>query len=427
MQYTILKDISVLWAMFHVLIIFVAFYRSKYEKKKTIQLTVLFMGPLIILNMIGVVLYGVDAVGKVVILTCTLPSLVFFYILSADKNTKFLFTFCVADTVAMWILCITRMLDYFLCGDSYVLLFITRLILYPVVEYIAFRYLRKPYRELLESVTGSWGFFTMMAAIYYVLLIVQSEFPIVIVERTDELPAFILTLMLMPLVYGTMFISLYRQLQVYRKTESDRVLQEQTLHLERQLEDQQKIRKMKHDMKAHTVTLSGLLQSGNIEEAKTYLETMETSLDTIQQYFCVNPYLNSVISHYHGKFAEIGITLKTDIRIGNEGLPHMEVCQILTNGLENALDEIKHLDNEEKAVSLQVRYKQDYLIIRIKNTCQEELSIEKGQLPNTTKSGAEHGFGLKSIQEAAERLNGEAFCYTEAGNFVLDVMLMVGV
>jgi len=425
MQYTILKDISVLWAMFHVLIIFAAFYRSKYEKKKTIQLTVIFMGPLVILNMIGVMLYGVDAVGKVVILTCTLPSLIFFYIVSADKNTKFLFTFCVADTVAMWILCITRMLDYFLCGDSYILLFITRLILYPVVEYIAFRYLRKPYRELLESVTGSWGFFTVMAAIYYVLLIVQSEFPTVIVERTEELPAFILTLLLMPLVYGTMFVSLYRQLQAYRKNERDRVLQEQTLYLERQLEDQQKIRKMKHDMKAHTITLSGLLQSGNIKEAKAYLETMEESLDSLQQYFCVNQYINSVISYYYGKLKDVGLVLKTDIRINGGDLPYMEICQILTNGLENALDEINRLQTEEKEVSLQVRYKQDYLIIRIKNTCRKELLVKKGEIPHTSKNGTEHGFGLKSIKEAAEHLNGEAFCYTEEGNFVLDVMLML--
>ena len=47
--------------------------------------------------------------------------------------------------------------------------------------------------------------------------------------------------------------------------------------------------------------------------------------------------------------------------------------------------------------------------------------MEKGIIPATEKGGNDHGFGLVTIKEAAEQLEGEMFCYTENGSFVLDV------
>ena len=53
MKVMILKDLSVLWSLFHVLILFILLYRSKYPQKKTFLLTVLFMGYLILLNIVA--------------------------------------------------------------------------------------------------------------------------------------------------------------------------------------------------------------------------------------------------------------------------------------------------------------------------------------------------------------------------------------
>ena len=51
--------------------------------------------------------------------------------------------------------------------------------------------------------------------------------------------------------------------------------------------------------------------------------------------------------------------------------------------------------------------------------------MEKGTIPPTEKGGMEHGFGLPAVQETAEKLAGGMLCYTESGNFVLDVMVRV--
>lgn len=421
---TLLRDLSVLWSLPHILILFMLLYRSRYPRKKTLWLTAAAMGPLIALNVAGVARFGAGVMGKVFILTCTLPSLLFFWFVSRDKKGRFFFTFGLADTVALWIIAVTNVADYYFGGQQYILMFLGRLALFPLAEWVAVRYLRRPYMELQESVASGWGIFAGMTGLYYILLAVSANFPVIITARPQELPAFLLILTLMPMTYATMFIAMYRQLLLYRKQQGERVLQEQKNTLEAQLENQQRIRKMKHDMKGYTATLSGLLTAGRIKEAVEYLKGVESEMDTLPRQFCANPYLNAVFTHYFRKLEELGAECRMDIQIGDEEQPYMELCQILSNGLENACDALKGLAVEKREISVQMKYNRKHLIIRIRNRCREELCVKRGEIPATSKEGHDHGFGLATVREAAERLEGEMFCYTENGNFVLDVMVL---
>ncbi len=420
---TWLRDLSVLWSLFHILILFTMLYRSRYSKRKTILLTGIIMGMLAILNVVGVILYGPQVMGKIFILTCTLPSLLFFWFVSKDRNGKFFFTFCLADTVALWIIVVTNVLDYFIGGQSYILMFFGRLLLFPLLEWVTVCRLRKPYLELQEAVVKGWGIFAGMTALYYVLLAVFANFPVVITSRKQELPSFILILILMPMTYATILAALYRQLLLYRKQQSERLLLEQKNSLETQLENQQRIRRMKHDMKGYTVTLSGLLAAGKTKEAQEYIKGVQSEMDSLSGQYCANPYINAVFVHFAGKMEELGAECRMEIQLGEEALPYMELCQILSNGLENACDALKDLTIEKREVCVQMKYSRDYLLIRIRNRCREDLHVDKGTIPKTDKEGQDHGFGLITIQEAAERQNGEMFCYTENGTFVLDVMV----
>lgn len=63
------------------------------------------------------------------------------------------------------------------------------------------------------------------------------------------------------------------------------------------------------------------------------------------------------------------------------------------------------------------------MLIRVKNRCKSNFCVEKGELPKSNKSGPEHGFGLRTIRDAARKLGGEMMCYTEKECFLLDVMI----
>lgn len=420
---TILRDLSMLWSLFHILILFMLLYRSRYSRKKTFFLTGIIMGPLGLMTVAGLMHYGAELMGKVFIFTLTLPSLLFFLFMSKDKKGKFFFTFCMADTMALWIISVTNIVDFYFGGQQYILMLIGRLVLFPLAEWLAYRYLRKPYMELQESVAEGWGLFAEMTALYYVLLTINGNFPVVITKRSQELPAFLLILALMPLTYATILTALYRQLLLFRKQQNERVLQEQKNTLEAQLDNQQNIRKIKHDMKGYIATLSGLLAAGKTEEASEYLAGVDKAMSDLSGRFCANPYIDATLAYYYRKLEELSVECRMDIQVGGELLPYMELCRILANGLENACDAMEELDVKERKVSVNMRYHEDYLLIRIKNKCRDDLYVENGSIPATNKEGNDHGFGLSAIEEAAKQLDGEMFCYTENGNFVLDVMV----
>lgn len=420
---TILRDISIFWAMFHVIFLFLILFRSRFTRKKTIAVAGIGMGLLMAANGAGLFVFGFETLSKAFLFTCSIPSFIFFYVMSADKRFKFLLSFCLADTTCLWIMAVTNLLDFYVGGGKYVLMFISRLIAFPLLEYLAWRYLRKPYLELQVAVKKGWAVFAGMTMLYYVLLVVVVQFPTNIVNRPEDTFLCVLTLILMLFNYGTIFTALYRQLLLYRRQQRERILLEQKNMLETQLENQQRIRKMKHDMKGYTATLSGLLTDGKTEEALIYLKGVEAKMDTMSGQFCANPYINAVFVHYAGKLEEMGAEFRNDIQIGEEGLPYMELCQILSNGLENACDALNMLEQEKRKVSVQMKYNRNYLLIRIRNRCRDGLYVERGEIPATDKEGQDHGFGLATVKEAAERLEGDSFCYTEDGNFILDVMV----
>lgn len=420
---TILRDLSIYWSMFHILFVFILLFRPRFTRKKTALITGIFMGILILLNGAGLAVLGFDALAQVFLLTCTVPSFILFYVLSADRNFKFIFSFCLADTSCLWLMAVTNLLDYFLGGGEYWVMLVSRLIAFPLMEYLIWRFLRKPYLELQNVVEKGWGIFSGMTMLYYLLLAVTIQYPTNIVNRPEAMLQCILMLVLMFFNYATIFTSLYRQLLLYRKQQSERILQEQKNMLKAQLENQQRIRRMQHDMKGHSATLLGLLTEEKTKEALIYLRGVETEMDTLEGEFCANPYINAVFVQYIGKLDELGAECTTDILVGDKELPYMELCQILSNGLENACDALEKLDATKREASVEMKYNRNHLIIRIKNRCRDDLNVEKGNIPVTDKAESGHGFGLSSIQAAAVRLGGDMMCYTEGGYFVLEVMV----
>ena len=420
---TLLQDISIFWAMLHVIFLFLMLFRSRFTPKKTIAAVGIGMGLLMVVNGAGLIVFGLNALSKAFLFTCSIPSFILLYVMSADKRFKFLLSFCLADTVCLWVMAVTNLLDHYLGGGRYVLMFISRLIAFPLLEYLMWRYLRKPYLELQNTVKKGWAVFAGMTALYYILLVVVVQFPTNIVNRPEDTFLCVLILVLMLFIYGTIFTALYRQLLLYRKQEGERILLEQKNVLQAQLESQQNLRKMKHDMKGYMATLSGLLTEGEVDEALRYLKGVEAQTDASLKSYCSNPYINAVFIHFTGKFEKMGAVFKYDIQIGEEEPSYMELCQILSNGLENACDALKGLEKEKRRIFVHMRYNRNYLLIRIRNRCRDDLYVEQGKLPATDKEGLDHGFGLATIKETAERLGGESFCYTEDGDFILDVMV----
>jgi len=181
---------------------------------------------------------------------------------------------------------------------------------------------------------------------------------------------------------------------------------------------------MKHDMNGHLTTVSHLLTENNKDEAVRYLADLTDYTESHQkELYSDDPYLNAVVTNYTEVFSENETTFEHDIQLDRMRLHHVEMCLVLNNALQNALEASLKLPPEQRYVRLRVKTNQSLLLFRITNRFDGKQDITDGEFPHSTKNGTGHGYGLFSIRDAAESLGGFAVCNSESDLFVLDVAM----
>lgn len=189
------------------------------------------------------------------------------------------------------------------------------------------------------------------------------------------------------------------------------------------LNHEQEIRSLRHDMAGHLNTLSALLGDGKLTEARHYLDGITEQHNRLDlEAFSSNPYINAVLQNYEAKCRKHHVTLVCDIKTGNPKLPATELCLILNNALDNALEACQKLPEADRQIRVQAALHRKRFLLRISNPFRG--STKTGQsLPPTTKAGKGHGYGLSNIRRAAERRDGSMEYHVKNGTFVLDVEL----
>lgn len=112
------------------------------------------------------------------------------------------------------------------------------------------------------------------------------------------------------------------------------------------------------------------------------------------------------------------------IGIGDEELPVTELCLILNNALENAVEASLTMPEGERIIKVQATVRQNQFLLRVSNRFEGRLTAAGG-LPVSTKEGEGHGYGLPNIRQATERRGSQMEYRFGDGFFVLDVTLRV--
>lgn len=418
---TILRDISFLVSMLHIILLFLLLFEPRYSWRATIIASFAGAAALTAVNLLLMAVLDVG-IMRIAFFTCTLPSMTLFFALSKYRDGRFFFLFCLTDTTCFWVLQITNLLDR-LTGDVYVTLLVTRLILFPVIEWLIWRFLRRPYLALQENLTKSWWLFAATGAVYYLLIMVTSVPVDYGMPDAVGMVRILLVLVLMPLTYLTILRSLWRQMQVY---EGARQMELQRRDYEAIRGKMELGRVLRHDMHHHLVALEGLLQQGDSGGALKYVQDLGGRLDTLtQKVWCASPAVNAVLSAYIAQAEQGGCTVETDVRLPAE-LPYseMELCVLLANVLENAVHACHGLSQGKKELRLSLKQGEGgRLTLSVDNPCPNpvEFGADGLPIPGGRKDG--HGLGLRSAKAVAERYGGFLDCCWADGRFLLRAAL----
>lgn len=403
----ILRDISIFWSLLHALILFILLYETRYGRKKSLWLTLVFMLPLVVFNGVMFLFLETGKATALMSMTCTLPSLVFFFIIAKRRDGRFFFTFCLADTIAYEIIMLTSLLEHWLGGGHYVLMFVTRLLIFPILEFFIYKKMRKPFLEVRNGVPGGWTLIAITSAVFYVLFYVISAYPNNFLERPDDFPAIILIMILMPLIYVDIFRVLFSQKKMYEaeerrlNSEKQSELLAHELSVEREYVESARI--IRHDMRHNVGVVIACLDKSDVEKAKSYLHLYADSFDASPwNAYCENEILNAVFRIHARRCQQDSVEFTVNASVP-ETLPYseVEIGTLFGNLVENACEAAKKC--EKPFVHVKIEEKGGKLLLEIKNSVSGRVVFENG-LPVTTKTGG--GIGTGSARRIVERYGG---------------------
>lgn len=102
----------------------------------------------------------------------------------------------------------------------------------------------------------------------------------------------------------------------------------------------------------------------------------------------------------------------------------MDICTILGNALDNAIEcEIQIEEEEKRLIHVEVLSKKDFIVLRFENYFEGNLQIEDNLLATTKANKEYHGYGIKSIKFTAKKYDGWVTINKKGNWFVLNVVI----
>ena len=418
-----LKSFSFIWSMTFILVAFLMLYDLRFDRKKNILITCAAMIPLILLTAVLFAMYGADVMSRLIFLTLSVPSFLFFFFMAKKRDGKFFFTFCFLDTVGFELIALTMLLDQWIGNGSGVVLFVARLILFPLLTVLALRYFRKPYMELQENIHKGWGLCALVSALFYVLLAYMVSFPSVITDRPEDVPAVLLVFLLMPVTYFSMFRVLSEQMKAYWEEELRRNIERQAELLENELEVGKdyiaRAKQYRHDVRHILQVTLEHLKHNDIQGAQEYLTDYSNLIgESALVTFCDNPTVNALLRMNDRRCEQEGILFHCVAVLPKE-LPYTQVEMgiLFGNLLENAWEAAKKC--EKPFVRFFSQCRDGRLYVQIENSVADTVEFA-GDVPVSTKEGG--GIGVKSATEILNKYAGMMEMKQEGDTFTTQII-----
>lgn len=214
-----------------------------------------------------------------------------------------------------------------------------------------------------------------------------------------------------------------------KKTYEERASEYQNLVISRQVNEVNNIymtmRGWRHDYHNHLQTLKAHLKMLQIEEARSYLDKLESDLDHINQLIETgNVNLDAILN------SKLSLALKNQIECKYKAqvpstltVSDIDLCVLIGNLIDNAVEACEKIDEGEgkRFIRLYIGVLKQQLYISITNGTKEVIRKLDEEYISTKRGN--HGHGLKRINNIVEKYEGYINRKNEPGVFVTEVLL----
>lgn len=182
------------------------------------------------------------------------------------------------------------------------------------------------------------------------------------------------------------------------------------------------IRRFRHDYKNHMICLQSLVEKNDRDEALDYIKGI-THQDIIESisFLSGNQIADAILNDKTELAKQSDCEIKFDGFISDK-IPASDLCIILSNALDNAIEACARLDSDDnKVIKVKCACIKGVQIIKISNPNSNMLPVSK-----TSKDDKEnHGYGLYNIRRTIGKLNGQMKIPSQTPLFVLEMEFKV--
>lgn len=184
------------------------------------------------------------------------------------------------------------------------------------------------------------------------------------------------------------------------------------------------IRSMRHDMGNHIQTLEHLVAHNNMDDAAEYLEHLKNEWDEVSPEIKTgSPVIDVILMEKLREAKERQIRFLSDFHYPqNTKLNAFDLSVIMNNALNNCMENVS---GDDPYISIYSFRKNSIFMITIKNSFVGHLNFGDSDLPETTKSGREHGMGLNNIRRVARMYMGDISLEQGNEEVILSIMMQV--
>lgn len=415
------------WAFVHFIALLFLFSEFRYSLRRVLMAALCVIGPMTVAILYVYWRFGSEVGGQVYPLVYLLPMICFYLVVSKYRDGRCLFTLFMVNSLFLESIMLTNLLDFYLSDESHIVMFATRLVLYPLMEWLTIRRLREPHLAVQKHLASGWNPLALLAMLYNLLLLAAFNYPATLSARPDDIPAFLLIAAIGPLGGWQIIYSIFSQLELAASRERESLLQMQATSLQMRIEQTESVEKelaiYRHDQRHWLQTLYAMLEKDQIEAAKNYVRSSDRSLsETVPVHYCENPVFDAMFASYFSIAKSHRITVEHELDVPRKLVEsESELSAVFANALENAINATKNLPRDRRIIRVRcVHYPQ--MMFRVANPFDGELVLDADGLPTTPRIG--HGIGVRSIAAYCKKHGANYHYRTDDGWLVLTIIQM---
>lgn len=210
----------------------------------------------------------------------------------------------------------------------------------------------------------------------------------------------------------------------YQQNEIIKQFNEQKAYSEKMLKGDENLRHFRHDYRNHMIVVNALLENGSIDRAREYINSMNADISgTLSKISTGNIVADALINSKAIIAAQSENKISFGGQIPREGIDDRDLCTILGNVLDNAIEAAAKLP-ESCTITVEAAVRSNNFILSVSNPVAEDVKIGKNNTLKTTKQNkADHGIGTKNIMKALNKYKGSVVYDCKNKVFTADIRL----